>query len=541
MPLEFASRKLSPRHMTEKIDKTSQKAKSPRWIDFGEVALIVAICVLLAGDPAPAVNEPHYLCRAKHLWDSSYCAGDLFLESPDAHVAFVYSVGWLTEWLSLAAVAWIGRLVCWSLLAVAWLWLVRAVVPKVGFAALAAAVWLVLVSDCHLAGEWIVGGFEAKCIAYPCVIWGLGFALRDRWNEAWICLGAATAFHALVGAWSIVALVVVWLVSCPNSSGFMKMVPGLLVGGLLGLVGVIPALALSHGVSAEVNAAAAEIYVYDRLAHHLAPLSKPPDWIAVRFGRNLIALGLFFAISVSLTASTNSLAKKRLSRLLLFAAASLLIALVGITIELAGGENHTAVASLLRYYWLRLADIAVPMGVSVAIAWWLSWLFEARRNGAAALLALLLVTVGWPLWVRVSQRVEQPIPTAVKVTDFAAWREACDWISNNTPADALFLTPRGNSTFKWYASRAEVVTHKDVPQDATTLLEWHKRINEVYRPSGLDDLTFYRSTGELGTPRIEELAAEFGFDYVLTTGDFPLDLPVVFANATYVVYQVNEE
>ncbi len=527
--------------MTVKIGETRKKNRLFGPADWAEVALVVAICMLLAGDPAPAVNEPHYLCRAKHFWDASYCAGDLFLESPDAHVAFVYSIGWLTQFLPLTAVAWIGRLVCWSLLAVAWVWLVRAIIPKVGYAALTAAIWLVLIAQFHLAGEWVVGGFEAKCFAYPLVLGGLGFAIRQRWNAAWICLGAATAFHALVGAWSILALLAVWLTAECHPSNFVRMIPGLFIGGLLGLIGIVPALVLSRGVSTAVNSAAAEIYVFERLAHHLAPLSKSPEWIAERFVWNLVPIGFFFAASLAVVNSRDGQTKTGLSRVLSFAAASLLIAIIGVGVEYCFSDDRAVAAQFLRYYWLRLADIAVPMAVAIALAHWLARLFETRPNRAALLLAVILVTFSWPLYERVSDRTRQPIPPAMRGVDYADWRDACDWISGNTRANALFLTPRGNSTFKWYASRAEVVTHKDVPQDAPTLLEWHERINKVYRPAGRNDRPFCRSIGQLGTPRVRELAANYGFDYVLTTVDFPLDLPVVYANATYVVYELNEE
>lgn len=46
----------------------------------------------------------------------------------------------------------------------------------------------------------------------------------------------------------------------------------------------------------------------------------------------------------------------------------------------------------------------------------------------------------------------------------------------------MFLTPRHQQTFKWYSSRAEVVNWKDVPQDAASLIEWKRRIVDIYPP-----------------------------------------------------------
>ena len=84
------------------------------WQRVVEIALIVLVFFAIAGDPPPGVNEPHYLCRLKHFWDPAWCAGDLFLESADAHFVFVWAFGWVTKWLTLTQTAWLSRLVAWA-------------------------------------------------------------------------------------------------------------------------------------------------------------------------------------------------------------------------------------------------------------------------------------------------------------------------------------------------------------------------------------------------------------------------------------------
>jgi hypothetical protein len=60
------------------------------------------------------------------------------------------------------------------------------------------------------------------------------------------------------------------------------------------------------------------------------------------------------------------------------------------------------------------------------------------------------------------------------------WLAVCRWARLSSPADEVFLTPRHQQTFKWYAERGEVVNWKDVPQDAESLLEWHRRFQEIF-------------------------------------------------------------
>ena len=129
---------------------------------WGEVAMIVVVFFVYAGWPAPDVNEAHYLSKAKHYWDPSWCAGDFFLESSDAHSVFYWSFGWLTLLFSLPTVAWIGRLVTWTLLAIGWYRLLRAIMPQRGAALLSAAISVCLIHRCHMAGEWLIDGVKAK-------------------------------------------------------------------------------------------------------------------------------------------------------------------------------------------------------------------------------------------------------------------------------------------------------------------------------------------------------------------------------------------
>jgi hypothetical protein len=63
---------------------------------------------------------------------------------------------------------------------------------------------------------------------------------------------------------------------------------------------------------------------------------------------------------------------------------------------------------------------------------------------------------------------------------FLDWQNVCHWIDQTFPDDEIFITPRHQQTFKWFAQRAEVVNWKDVPQDADSLVQWYKRFFDIY-------------------------------------------------------------
>jgi hypothetical protein len=135
-----------------------------------------------------------------------------------------------------------------------------------------------------------------------------------------------------------------------------------------------------------------------------------------------------------------------------------------------------------------------------------------------------------------------PVPPAdARMSQCPAWVEACEWVAENTPPESLFLTPRLNHSFKWRTGRPEVVNRKDIPQDVQGIIEWHKRIQDIYydpRLGGLGEPL--DSLGILGTDRVRELALKYGAQFALMDRGQLLQLPIAHRNEEYVVYRIEE-
>lgn len=541
-----------------------------RWI---EVALVFLVFFVHAAEPVPDVNEPHYLNKARHYWDATWAKGDFFLESADAHVVFYWTFGWITTLVPLAAAAWIGRLATWALMAFAWQRLSATVVPVRFMSVLSAAIFVALTEEADLAGEWVVGGVEAKGLAYFFVLLALERLVRNRWNAAWILLGIASAFHVLVGGWSVLLGLMVWA-SSRNRTPFSSMLPGLVCGGAIAAVGLLPAIALSYGESPEIVQEANRIYVFERLPHHLAILSQDPDRLFERLWRHLSGVVALFLLAWLHGRSTkwhdalvpnpidgapadstipDTSPSEPLSRIWRFALAALVLTMTGIVIELALQERPTLAAAVLRYYWYRMGDFAVPLGVALFAARagelalvWRHGHPEPGSSGcrvaAALTLAALMAFPAWYLTKVTFSRLADSAPRTEKsnkVRDWGDWLEATAWIREHTPTDALFLTPRSNVTFKWRTGRPEVVSQKDIPQGARGIVEWHRRMDEVYgHTNEFGAREYVKSLGHQGTTRIVEIASAYGADYVLTDTRRILGLPIVHLNDTYAVYRL---
>ncbi|MCH2114312.1 MAG: hypothetical protein MK171_05300 [Pirellulales bacterium] len=526
-------------------DSGNRSEDRSKWL---EIALIFAIFFVFGGAPAPHVNETYYLTKAKHYWEADWCAGDPFLESADAHSVFYWCIGWLTGYFSLTTVAWIGRVVAWLLLAVAWQRLSSRVCPGRWRGVLTAMMFGAMLEHTTFAGEWVVGGVEGKCFAYAFVFFGLA-ALADRkWPAVWPWLGLASAFHVLVGAWSFVAASLVWITRSPAERPPLRQIlPPVLLGAVLALPGLIPALLLTHGVDSDSIAQANTIYVFDRLPHHLAPLKLPHDELvgkAIRHEGLLLALVLLWLSCRRNMAShtAHGTHARNLERILCFAGWSAMFSASGLVWHALTWDRPVLAARVLKYYWFRLGDIAVPLAVCLAVGW-LTHLLMAQRSRWAPLMMLLAVVLpGWQLLATSSQRYTDARPPAdLGMRDTKSWQDACAWAQAATPPGSLFLVPRRAQSFNWNAHRPDLVTWKDVPQDATALLAWREQFFDVYYDTDETGRRLaFRSLATQGTERISKLAKKYDIDYVVTENFPTLQLPVAYINAHYTIYNTQE-
>jgi hypothetical protein len=511
----------------------------PRWRVVIEMLLIFAVFFLHGTWPVPDVNEPHYLSKAKHYWDSSWCANDFFVNTADAHQVFYWTFGWLTRFLSLDAVAWVGRLLTWGLLAWAWRRLSWAVLPRAWIAVLAAELFVLLNENAHMAGEWVVGGIEAKGFAYVLIFLGLESVVRGRWNRAWLCLGGASCFHVIVGGWSTLAAGVAWLAAGRDRPSIRAMLPGLLGGLLLALPGIWFALKLTHGVDPETVVQANAIYVWQRLSHHLAA-----DRFKEGFpSRHLVLWGLWLVLV------TVAPADARERRFRWFVSAAMLFTMMGYGLVGIGNWMPDRAAALLRFYWFRMSDVFIPLGVALVGLRFIEQLGPARPAARRLWLGGLIAIAGYDLWIQVphlplnivDSDLAVVVPRADKNLVYDDWLQTCRWIKEHTDTQDRFLTPRMSATLRWYADRAEIVNWKDLPQDSAGIVEWWKRMLDIHTLAKENPPKWIESLALLGPGKLNELAKKnhAQFAIVQLTPEIPrLAAPPVFEKGAYAVYRL---
>ena len=511
-----------------------------------EVLAITALFAAAGCWPVPDSNEAAYLTKARHAADPSWGGGDFFLETPDAHGIFYLLMGPVAAGLTLDEAAWVGRVLGWLAVAIGFRHAVLPLLPggPAGSGTwqrlVAAAIFSLALRHTTAAGEWVLGGCEAKVFAWALVFGGLGEWLRGRFAMAWCLLGGATAVHPIVGGWAMVAIAAARLFTPPLLAPVSNigLVAALVITGLLlAAAGVVPALDLNAAADATTKAEAARIYVAERLSHHLLVRKFAPGLVA----RHVLAIIAWWLLSRAEPATPAR------GRLITFTLAALGISLAGVVISLAERWAPTAAYGLLRFYWFRLGDVAVPLAHAATVAAVLGSDAACRRifsvsprtvRGVVAALLLLDLaaqSLHWPLPgrdlpARTDQRVIAP-----------AWGEVCEWVRDHAEPGDCVLTPQGASTFTWRTGLPEVVCWKNSPQDAASLVAWRQRYSDCFSRDGSWE-NRVGSTAELGADRMRLVADRYGATLAIVPLTVPgldsLPFERLYANHHYAVLRL---
>jgi hypothetical protein len=288
--------------------------------------------------------------------------------------------------------------------------------------------------------------------------------------------------------------------------------------------------------------------VFWRLKHHLDPTEIPgSQWLYLL----LVGSGLLAGVAGLKRCCREKSRPDGLRWMLVFFGMSALIALAGVMIgwhtvraqELDGWEWR---ASLLKFYPFRCFDALLPITTALVFGRLVqacsqpSEVQSAFNSGtfAGRLLSnpvLRKIAFGiillLPLWQ--SWHSREAAPAGYTVDQFTDWREACDWLREKTPKDALILTPRESSAFKWLAERAEYVCYKDCPQDAAGILTWNRRLWLLH------DWTLQSSTDALYDNRdLRILRAKTDCDFIVTRILGPFETDPLWEGQHWKIYAV---
>ena len=188
---------------------------------------------------------------------------------------------------------------------------------------------------------------------------------------------------------------------------------------------------------------------------------------------------------------------------------------------------------LLKFYPFRLADILVPLLVSVFVVRWVEQLRQQHLN-SRRWTRVFVAGFGIAYALAVTLPGKDRNPGGMDRDTQREWLDICRWIRTETPPDSIVYAVDENWAVKWYTQRPEYVNFKDCPQDAGGIVEWYERQQLL---SECSHRAFADETANAADLR--ELHEITGISYLLSPPiDRVRDSPV-YRNQTFCVYALD--
>jgi hypothetical protein len=212
----------------------------------------------------------------------------------------------------------------------------------------------------------------------------------------------------------------------------------------------------------------------------------------------------------------------------------------------AESSKETANAIVLGTFLLSTFTFVTVLLVA-AQKWWNAT--PARLKSTAVFMPVLLVSI---LAFAVYLNAWHP---GIYIGGFHdTWQDVQEWAKANTAKDAIFITPLNKwwiyqSDWRVFSERQTVVTLSEILEasfEPAYMSIWQPRM-EALAPGSIakfrgDLLENQRIVGEaynnLPTPNLLKAACEYHAGYIVAEKAYPRNLPQVYENADYLVYDV---
>lgn len=484
-------------------------------------------------------NEAQTLANVYNFANPEWLANDWFLSLDTVYrIPFNIFLFPLAKLLSLSALAITSRILLISLMALALTNFFEAVKLTPGSIALFTLIAFRMKG--MLAGEDMLWHVEAKILSYILVIGGITSFLNGKYRKMWLFFGGATAFHPLVGGYSVISLLFTWFfLEKKDKKSLFTSSPFFAITGWPGIGIVLYNLISSRAASGGIS----DLIYVARHPHHMIPTNFIrhvhkgfPEWMDY----TIIIGNLIFCIVV-ITAAFFIIKKGNLRKLLYFTAGTGVIFAIGLLFYITK-QYH-----LLKYYPFRFGDIIIPFTAYIMFLKVVDKYFFIKKPFIGiSIAAAVLVVSGILFTIETSNIVKSNIPLSMTY-ESQADIELYRWIKQNTPADAVFIVDPFIDNFNITTERAQFVTFKHIPQNERDVVEWYEKLTLLNRGFGFYDggisfdlSEFKANYNSLTDEQLTAIGENYKLDYFAGKADREGNPERIFYNDKWGIYSLKE-
>lgn len=483
------------------------------------VLILLVVMMIVEGCPVPCSTEMVYLLTAYKQFHAEFLLNDWTFAFPQPeHRAFELLSGLLMLLMPLEIFGWLGRLVSWSLIALALYRIGRRYEIPSWMIGTGITLWLAY--DQSLVGhEYMIGGFESKSVAYVFLLFAINGLLDGRCLIPGLFLGLTFTFHPAVGMWACLAA---GLTLLTLRTSFKKLAVVAAFASLGALPAVLFLLPTVVG-NAQTTGGDWKYLALVRFPYHFDPFSWPK--------RDILLTYILFVFSW--LHSRQCRQNEAIRFLTLFQGFLCVFFTAGILLRV--GE---------QYQWLKF----MPMRLfpEFCLLLFVFHLMHAYRHAESVRLGTGAVLVGFLALLGLKSPLSELVDGAR--FNYLLWTQedtdlqrAYKWFPAHTPNGSVVIAPPWQDDSIYLTQRAQVAYWGYSPPGR--LREWRTRVRALV-PDEWQQMpgeTYAEQMGPLYSKLTEgDIAAvvkEYGGDYLVSKGRY--SYPILFDSGTYKVYALN--
>jgi hypothetical protein len=203
------------------------------------------------------------------------------------------------------------------------------------------------------------------------------------------------------------------------------------------------------------------------------------------------------------------------------------------------------IGSIMKIQLVRMS-VFIPVFGAIALIRLINYWAEKKSNLAATSANLALICLSLLLYAIPATR--QGFEYSTRIRRLAelknTWVAVCLWVKENTPTDALFMTPPGNEGFSYLSHRSNVGEFKINPDGPQYLSEWYERLRDLSGgelPNGkgfANNRLFNQAYGALSQEQLTELGKKYHARFAVLPKSSAVQSNVIFENEGYKVIEL---
>lgn len=437
--------------------------------------VLTVLYILLFGYRFNTGDLSEHLPQVYRMIDPDLYRGDFFMTQYDqtftVRFYWIHLVYGLSLWLETSYACFVLYVVSVWFTILAWIHLARIMSTTPTGTWLSPVLLFFVFRSFTLGGNQLLENqFASSIPAEAIASWGVLYWFRDRKYAATVLWGLSCSMQVLVGLQWMMLFAGVELISIKSRKELRQWLIFLMIFAVVSAPILIPVFYTTSGSPSSLN----EFYIllyYNRAPWHYIPHLFPPVEF-LKFGFLLIAAA---GIAYFKQPSEKPDRLKWLAVLIL-----------------AGCLIYTALIEFTDQWWMGklqwfkttcwLSAIASLVIGNAAGEWFHSRIPIPSRSILYSL-GILIPLAGFIIITQSAYIPIQPIQGRYQIGNYLKndLQRMHEWILNNTPADAMFLTGPENESFSCEARRPTPVNYKALIHQAAYFMEWKTRISQYYQ------------------------------------------------------------